>query len=130
MLILYLKIIVQLGGLKEFYAAVWVSNFPEDAQVGQKVEIIFDGEMATSYPGQARAKKVSVLPSIKPDTAKMTEEQVIRDAIKAKEAAEINVFVPTAIKFDEKSQKWTIQFKDGFLSDTQKEEHSLQIPDK
>jgi hypothetical protein len=119
------------GGIKEFYEAIWVSNFPEDVQVGQKVEIIFEGEMATSYPGQARAKKVSVLPNKKPDkSAKLTEEQVLREAIKSKEAAEIRVFIPKEISFDEKSKLWTIRFIDGTLSDKQKEERSLQIQDK
>jgi hypothetical protein len=34
-------------------------RFPDDAQVGQKVKILFKEEMATSYPGLSGAKKVS-----------------------------------------------------------------------
>lgn len=118
------------SGNREFYDAVWVSNFPDDAQVGQKVKILFKGEIATSYPGLSGAKEVTVLPSIKPDKAKLSEEQVLREAINIKEATEIKIFVPTAIKFDDKSHLWTVRFKDGALTDTQKEEKSLQIPDK
>ncbi|PQP88531.1 hypothetical protein [Paenibacillus sp. AR247] len=61
------------------------------------------------------------MPSIKPDKAILSEEQVLREAINNKEAAEIKIFVPTAIKFDDKSHLWTVRFKDGALTDTQKE---------
>lgn len=114
------------GGIEEFYDAVWVSNFPDDAQVGQKVKILFEGEMATSYPGLGGAKKVSILPSIKPENAKMTEAQVLRSAISSKEAADIIVFVPTAIVFDDKAHLWTVHFKDG-TSVT--EAHVVEISD-
>ncbi|MET3849275.1 hypothetical protein ABIE48_003208 [Paenibacillus sp. OAE614] len=61
-----------IGKLKKRQPLCWLSffRFPDDAQVGQKVKILFKGEMATSYSGLSGAKKVSILPSIKPDKAK------------------------------------------------------------
>jgi hypothetical protein len=60
----------------------------------------------------------------------MTEEQVIREALTSKETSNINIFVIKDIKFDEKLDLWTIQFKDGVISDKETEQRSLQILDK
>jgi hypothetical protein len=118
------------GGVKEFYDAVWVSNIPDEVEIGQKVEVLFEGAMAASYPGQGRAKKVSILPKIKPNKANMTEDQVIREALTSKETSNINIFVIKDIKFDEKLDLWTIRFKDGVISDKETEQRNLQILDK
>jgi hypothetical protein len=54
------------GGVKEFFDAVWISNIPQDVKVGQKVQVWFEGAVATSYPGQAMTNKISILPSNEP----------------------------------------------------------------
>ncbi|MCY9667663.1 YobA family protein [Paenibacillus alginolyticus] len=45
---------------KEFYDAVWVSNMPHEPEVGQYVHVWFDGAIATSYPAQGKASKVTI----------------------------------------------------------------------
>jgi hypothetical protein len=119
-----------MGGTKEFYNAVWVSKISESIEVGQKVQVWFKGQVLESYPAQAEARKVSILPSMKPDNANLSEDQVIRKALISKETANIKVFVIKVITFNEKLDAWTIQFKDAFNSDNNTEEHSLQILDK
>jgi hypothetical protein len=47
------KDLSSLGGIKEYYEADWVSKAPQEIEVGQKVQIWFEGAIATSYPGQA-----------------------------------------------------------------------------
>ncbi|MEC0267017.1 DUF3221 domain-containing protein [Paenibacillus anseongense] len=46
---------------KEFYDARWVSNMPQDVEVGQYINVWFEGSIATSYPAQARASKVTII---------------------------------------------------------------------
>lgn len=109
------------GGVKEFYDAMWFSNVPKKIQIGQKVQVWFD-EVATSYPGQSRAKDVSILQSNKPNNANLTEAEAIKKAI---EIEENNGFpVIKAVYYDEKSDIWTITIK---MFNFNKEEHEINV---
>jgi hypothetical protein len=115
---------------KEFYDAVWVSNMPPDIEVGQSVHVWFDGEIATSYPAQGKASKVTNSNIKKPEKADFTQDTVIRKALLNKDISSINVIVIKEVSYDEYSDVWTIRYKDAKISDGLLEEHSMQVPDK
>jgi hypothetical protein len=118
------------GGVKVFFDAVWVSNIPKDVKVGQKVRVWYKGAVATSYPGQAMANKISILPSDKPVNAKQSEEQVIQQALITQEMSDIRVPVIKEVKFNSITGTWTIRILDGMISEKETKERIVQIPDK
>jgi hypothetical protein len=52
---------------KEFYDAIWVSNIPSDIEVGQNVQVWFEGAIAASFPGQGMVSKVTISKIQKPE---------------------------------------------------------------
>jgi hypothetical protein len=117
------------GGIKEFYDAVWVLGIAEKVELGQKVQVWFEGIVAASYPGGARSEKVAIVPSLKHNNATLNEEEVIRKALASEETANVQAFVVKTINYDEKSDAWTIRYKDGFISESS-EGQELLILDK
>lgn len=115
---------------KEFYDAVWVSNMPPDVEVGQFVHVWFEGAIATSYPAQGKASRVSYSNIQKPEKADFTQDAVIRKALLNKDISSINVLAIKEVSYDEKSDVWTIRYKDAKISDDLLEEHSMQVTDK
>jgi hypothetical protein len=116
------------GGIKEFYDAIWVSKAPQEIEVGQKVQVWFEGAIASSYPGQGEASKVVIIPSAYHEGAVMSEAQAVQQAIR--DNPKINVFVVNQLEFDPKLKQWTILYKDGFLSGDEIEQHSYQFSDR
>jgi len=111
------------GGLKEFYNAIWFSNAPKKVQVGQRVQVWFDLVME-SYPGQAKATKISILPSKKPKGANLTEAAAIRKALESPEISPQSVPAIKKGTYDHKSDVWNIVI---IQSET---EIKVQIEDK
>ncbi|WP_374718307.1 YobA family protein [Neobacillus sp.] len=99
-------------GLKEFYPAIWFSHASNKADVGDKVQIWFDVVME-SYPGQAEAEKVSVLPSKKPKDADLTESDAIRKALASKEFILSNVPAVKSVTYQSKTDHWEITIHSG-----------------
>lgn len=110
------------GGLKEFYNAIWFSNAPENVEIGEKVQVWFDVVME-SYPGQSEAKKVLVLPNVKPEGADLSEAEAIREALTSPQINTNEVTVIKAAKYDAKSDVWDIHLKQG------EEEFHVQVDD-
>lgn len=110
-----------MGGIKEFYDAIWFSNTPIDIQMDQKVQVWFDA-VATSYPGQSGAQKVSILQSNKPNNANLTEAEAIKKALEI----EGNNGYPVikAVYYDEISDVWAITIK---FFDFNEEEHEINV---
>ncbi|MCD4839223.1 YobA family protein [Neobacillus sedimentimangrovi] len=100
------------GGLKEFYPAIWFSHASNKADIGDKVQIWFDVVME-SYPGQAEAEKVLVLPSKKPKDADLTESDAIRKALASKEFILSNVPAVKSVTYQSKTDHWEITIHSG-----------------
>ncbi|NOU72971.1 DUF3221 domain-containing protein [Paenibacillus sp. LMG 31458] len=115
---------------KEFYEAIWVSNMPQDVEVGQYVNVWFEGTIATSYPAQGKASKVTITKIQKPEKAILSQDEVIRKALLNKDISSINIFVINEVVYDEKSAVWTVRYKSAIITDSSIEEHSMQVPDK
>ncbi|CAG7658823.1 DUF3221 domain-containing protein [Paenibacillus allorhizosphaerae] len=109
------------GGVEEFYNAIWFSNAPNKVQIGLKVQVWFE-EVAISYPGQSDAKKVSFVPSNKPNNAKLTEAEAIRKALTIHGNNKVPVI--KSANYDAISDAWTIHIKQGEV------ESNVQIEDK
>lgn len=115
---------------KEFYDAIWVSNMPQDVEVGQYVHVWLEGAIATSYPGQGKASKVTITKIQKPEKAILSQDEVIRKALLNKDISSINNFVINEVVYDENSDVWTIRYKSAIITDSLIEEHIIQVPDK
>lgn len=109
------------SGGEEFYNAVWFSNASKEIQIGQTVLVWFD-LMNASYPGQSKAKMVSIRPSNKPNNANLSEAEAIREALIIHGGAEVPV-IKTA-NYDTNSDVWTIRIKQG------EHETNVQVKDK
>ncbi|MBA2937105.1 DUF3221 domain-containing protein [Paenibacillus sp. CGMCC 1.16610] len=115
---------------KEFYDAIWVSNMPQDVEVGQYVNLWLEGAIAASYPAQGKASKVTIAKIQKPEKAILSQDEVIRKALLNKDISSINVLAIKGVSYDENSDIWIIRYKDAKISDGLLEEHSMQVPDK
>ncbi|KRF21743.1 DUF3221 domain-containing protein [Paenibacillus sp. Soil787] len=115
---------------KEFYDAIWVSNIPLGVEVGQYVNVWFEGAIATSYPAQGKASKVTITKTQRPEKAILSQDEVIRKALLNKDISSINILVINEVVYDEKSAVWTIRYKSAVITDGSIEEHSTQVPDK
>lgn len=98
-------------GEQEHYDATHYS-FPkanEKLQVGQRVIVEASGPIAESYPGQGRAKFVTVLPTYQPKGADLTEEEVVRKAIEQRGE---NSYVEgiREISYNKEMDEWTLTF--------------------
>ncbi len=111
------------GGKEEFYGAAnyQYPKADEQLKVGQRVHVEMTGMMMTSYPGQARAKFVEVLPEYKPANAKLSESEVIQKAIEKKKSD--GMLIISSIAFDEKKAVWKVGVKQ------EEEEYELEIKD-
>ncbi|CAG7597043.1 hypothetical protein PAESOLCIP111_00113 [Paenibacillus solanacearum] len=55
---------ILVSGIENKNNSIWFTSkkmLPPEVRVGSKVKIIFDGVVATSYPGQAFAQKIIVM---------------------------------------------------------------------
>lgn len=102
------------GGISEFYNAISFSNAPEEIEVGEKVQVWFD-VVAESYPGQAKAEKIAVVPTKKSAGALLTEAEAIQKALTSEnlDVQELGVLVIRAVDYDEASSQWTVDIKKG-----------------
>ncbi|MBD3919008.1 YobA family protein [Paenibacillus sp. PR3] len=115
---------------KEFYDAIWVSNMPSNIEIGQYVQVWFQGGIETSYPGGGVASKVTISDTNKPAAAKLTQEEVIRKALLDKDIANVNILVISEVTYDEQTAMWTLRYKSAAITDGELEEYKIQIPDK
>jgi hypothetical protein len=66
---------------------------PPEIEVGQNVHVWFEGEMATSYPAQGKASKVTFSKIQKPEKAALSQDEVIRKALLNKDISSIKMLV-------------------------------------
>lgn len=97
------------GGMSEFYDAIWFSKPPDDAEIGMKVKVWYE-IVLQSYPGQAEVTHLEVIPSPKPEGAKLTESEALSKALATQK---INKVVTVkSIEYNIKSSEWIIELKD------------------
>ncbi|KKB44793.1 DUF3221 domain-containing protein [Bacillus thermotolerans] len=100
----------QTGGEEAFYSAVHY-QFPDadkKLHVGQRVIVEPSGMILESYPGQGRAKFVTVLPAYQPKGADLTEEEAVRQAVMQQETKSILAIERTA--YLKEKDEWLITF--------------------
>lgn len=127
------------GGADEFYNAIWFSDAPKEIEVGEKVQVWFEA-VDTSYPGQSKAVRVSVIPTEIPDDTDLTEPEVIRSALASKELEPGKITVVRAVGYDKTSdvwhvqliqegKEWNLQFHDAKTDPTHPQENAGEIPE-
>ncbi|MCJ8010058.1 DUF3221 domain-containing protein [Lederbergia wuyishanensis] len=112
------------GGVKEFYNAISFSNVKGKIEIGQRVRIEVDGPIMESFPAQAKAGKIEILPTYKPDKADLTEAQVVREAVKVAENKSNWFPAIRHIEYNEAQDIWKVGIKQG------ESEYELDIEDK
>ena len=114
------------GGDAEFYDATSF-NYPDAGKllkIGQRVKVDIQGPVALSYPAQGRAKYVEVLPEYKPETAKLSESQVVAQAIAIANKKSGHVLAIHSLTYDENAGKWKVVIKQ------EEEKYELEIEDQ
>lgn len=101
-----------IGGLSEFYNAIWFSSAPRKVKAGDHVQVWFD-VVAESYPGQSAVEKVEILPGTKPKNADLTEAEAIRKALDTDTINQHEVPAIKSAKYDEISDSWEVLIKQG-----------------
>lgn len=98
----------------------------EDVKIGEKVKVWFEGPILESYPAQAKAEKVVILPSLKPEGADLTEAQAIHKALTMKENSLDGVVAIKAVNYDPQTDTWEVLIKDTFDN----KEYTIKIDDE
>lgn len=99
------------GGVEEFYEAIWFSNAPEEAAVGNQVRVWFD-IVRDSYPAQSDILEIEVLPSPKPDGAVRSEAEALQTALSRLSVSEGYFYVVQSVVFYPDTQQWEISLKE------------------
>ncbi|MCR2821492.1 YobA family protein [Lederbergia panacisoli] len=112
------------GGVKEYYNAISFSNVKEKLEIGQRVRIEVDGPVMESYPAQANAGNIEILPTYKPDQANLTEAQVVKEAVKIAETKSDWFPAIRHVEYFEAEAIWKV----GIMQNENK--YDLEIQDK
>lgn len=104
------------GGVSEYYDAAWVSNITTELEVGERVEVWFDGVVNESYPKQGVAKKISVIPGEQPKGSKFSEAEVIQKAIQHLELENEHAVIKLkSVNYNNESSTWNIEINEDSL---------------
>lgn len=101
----------QTGGVEEFYEAVWVSNITESVNLGDQVEVWFEGGVAESYPDQAEMGQLNVIESPVPEGADFSESKALSIAL-SEEGFETESLAVRSITYDDAEGLWRIELRD------------------
>ncbi|MFD1032509.1 DUF3221 domain-containing protein [Metaplanococcus flavidus] len=113
------------GGIEEYYDAVWTGGAPDDVEVGDYVEIQFEGGVLDSYPAQAAVGELEVIPGSTPEGATLSDTEVLNKALTTNIFGNEILTVQT-IEFDAEQDEWTIVLKN---TDSY-EEHTIRVEDE
>ncbi|OKL36668.1 DUF3221 domain-containing protein [Domibacillus mangrovi] len=104
------------GGHGEYYGATNYTfpNANKKLKVGQRVLVEASGPIMESYPGQGRAKFVTVLPTYQPNGADLTEAEAVRQAIEKKQDDGGFTATISDVMFNEQNDQWTVTFTETF----------------
>ncbi|KRG14916.1 hypothetical protein ACA30_09635 [Virgibacillus soli] len=100
------------GEQENFYGLYTYSSVPSEVEVGQRVKVEPDGALMETFPYQGKAKKVTILPVYKPNTANLDEIQVVQKALQTiKGSSEWPAI--TSVEFMEAQKLWQVGIKLG-----------------
>lgn len=97
----------QTGGTEEFYDAVWVSRVTEVTEIGDYVEVWFDGGVLTSYPAQAAMEELEIVEPDQPQGADLNESEALRIALTQEEFEE-DILTVRSMSYDDSMDVWTV----------------------
>lgn len=80
----------------------------EQLKVGQRIEVESTGMILYSYPGQGTAKYIDILPEYKPENAKLSESEVVQQAVALAKEKSDWVTEIQSISYDKKTSKWHV----------------------
>jgi hypothetical protein len=88
--------------------AIWFQSAPSKAKIGQKVQVWYS-ESQESYPAQAKADRVTIVLSLKPSEADLSEAEAVRAALGGYEAA----MAPAVqrAEYDASSDTWSVRIQ-------------------
>ena len=112
------------GGVNEFNNAIWFAKAPKSIVAGQKVKVWFD-IVRESYPGQSEIEYIEVVPSPKPDGAKLDESQALQKALLSQQPNVVESIVKS-IEYNKVTSLWVIKLKELWSDKT----HTIEINDK
>ena len=92
--------------------AYWFSN-TKNLSVGQRVQVKIEGPVMESYPMQAAAQSVEIIPVKPPELSKWTSTEVIQSALSSEEAIQLQMPIITEMIFNETQMQWEITMTDG-----------------
>lgn len=113
------------GGVDEYYNAIWFSKVPKGIEIGDKVKVWYDFVME-SYPGQSEVEHIEVVISQKPESANLTEAEVLFKALNSKEVDRNQLIIVKAIEYDKQEDSWNVELKENWTDKI----HKIQIRDK
>lgn len=113
------------GGVEEFYDAVWVSNVTEPVDVGEQVNVWFEGGVNESYPAQAGMGELEIIDSRIPSGADLSEAEALRAAL-SQESLNAESLVVRSISYDDNGDEWVIELRDTHSY----EDYTIQIEDQ
>ncbi|TFE04032.1 S-layer homology domain-containing protein [Jeotgalibacillus salarius] len=94
---------------EHFDAVNWsFTGASEHLEIGQRVKVEDSGFVFTSYPEQATAVIVNILPTYLPQSADKTEAQVVRELIQKESFSDFAIKTISDIAFNEPADEWTI----------------------
>lgn len=111
-------------------------SFPKADQkikIGQRVIVESSGYILESFPGQGRAKFVTVLPAYQPEKADLTDDEAFRQALLSPELNKSPVYTVERVAYDSALDKWTISLLDPMETDPKTKKpvkKVLGIPDE
>lgn len=97
-------------GIAEYYDAIWLSKAPADIEIGDLVQVWYDGPVQESYPLGGKVGKLEVVPPTTYDGAKLSEAEAINQAIQQQKPTE-HIAV-RSVTFDMELKMWKIDFKE------------------
>lgn len=107
------------------YDALWAYDSPEEADIGEQVRVwVEDGEVEESYPGQAAAGKVEIIPAGMPEGATLSEAEALNKALTENEFSDAVLSVQE-LSYDPDQASWTIRLIGGMSN----EEYTVQVED-
>ncbi|RKP54967.1 DUF3221 domain-containing protein [Cohnella endophytica] len=96
-------------GASHYYEAIWFSKAPSDIVIGDRVDVVSDGGIEASYPGQGAASSVEVLTTTEPTGAKRKEAEAVRIALQDSRVSGYEVPVVKSVEYDTEAKAWFVE---------------------
>lgn len=105
-------------GLPAFYDMVWLSDITEDIPLGTKVSAWY-GIQADSFPAQAKAERLKILPGQRQNGSKLLDQDVLSYILK-KNAPELTqgLWAVQHIHYDQTKELWSVVFVETWQDST------------